>query len=845
MISIGFVSAGGGRYYTELAREDYYLSGGESPGEWHDNAAARRFGLTGTVEKSQLENLFDGYDAARSKPLVQNAGDDTRRAAIDVCFSAPKDFSTLWAVAGREGQNELEAAFHRAVHRTLEHINEHCGWTRRGQGGYDREKVDLLISTFTHRSSRAQEPQFHCHALLINACERSDGTFGTIDAREMLAMKKAAGAYFRSALAHELSVPLERDPKAKFSFRIPGTPEALSDLWSSRSKSILEEIKEQGVSGARAKAMAALSTRQVKGHRALSELRDEWAAQAGEHGFSSLDVDKLLATKRHVLSPEEAKKLVDAAIESTVTELTRQEAHFSRHHLLRDACIATVDRGVDPKLIADRIEQALKQDRFVVLDAAKGRYTTRHIYEEIEGRALSIAKTMGETTSRAVRDRVIERALASAPQQLNDGQRDATLKILKGPDLVTVQGPPGSGKTTMLKVAKDALEKEGMKVVGLSPSNRAARELENSSGITCYTLDRFLYDQERTAGDAMKHHARMLVRAARGLSTWKQPTIDVGRRTTIVVDECSMADNEKLSKVLAHAERKGCRVVLIGDQRQLPAIGQGGLFREIHERAAPVGKGELTEIVRQKEAWARGAIETFGRGEVGEALKAYHERGFVQVAQTRAQSMDRLVRSWCERGVKNPKDHLMLAPTNAEVDQLNDRAQAARQAAGCLGWKFVTVGGEKIHEGERVLFTENKKQLGIINSEFGTVTKIDPLGMKVTVAVDGAKTPVTFSVWQFNAIKRGYAATVHRAQGMTLDQDAYILFGGTMQSREMTYVQISRARAGTHIFTDRKTTPDLNDIERQANRSVEKAAAHTIAREAQKHELSQRLDLSL
>ncbi|HEX8100715.1 MAG TPA: AAA family ATPase, partial [Actinomycetota bacterium] len=107
---------------------------------------------------------------------------------------------------------------------------------------------------------------------------------------------------------------------------------------------------------------------------------------------------------------------------------------------------------------------------------------------------------------------------------------------------------------------------------------------------------KFLYDQEKGTKDAVKHHARMLAREAMGLSTWKQQKIDVGRRTTIVVDECSMADNEKLAKVLDCAEKKGCRVVLIGDQRQLPAIGQGGLFREIHDRATPEAKAELTEI---------------------------------------------------------------------------------------------------------------------------------------------------------------------------------------------------------------------------------------------------------
>lgn len=844
-MSVGFVSAGGGRYYTDLAREDYYLSGGESPGEWHDNGAARRFGLTGVVERHHLENLFDGYDPNGSKGLVQNAGDEKRRAAVDLCFSAPKDFSTLWAVADEEERKRLEAAFHRAVDKTLGYINDECGWTRRGQGGYDREKVDLLVAKYVHRSSRAQEPQFHCHALCMNVCQRADGTFGTIDAGPMLSLKKVSGAFFRSALANELGVPLERDPKAKFSFRIPGTPEGLSDEWSTRSKEVQAEIKKQGTDGAWAKALAALSTRMVKGHRALSELRDEWAAQAAAHGFSARDVETILGDRRQELTPEQRTKQIDSAIEAGVKDLTRQEAHFSKHHLLRDVCVATVDKGIDPALIKERVDHALKQERFVELDPERGRFTTRHIYEEIEGRALAAAKEMSGMSSRTVSDRKLEKALADCPQELNAGQRDATTKIVQGPDMVTVQGPPGSGKTTMLKVARDAIERSGGDVIGLCPTNRAARELKDSSGINCYTLDKFLYDQEKGAKEAIKHHATMLAREAMGLSTWKQPKIDVGRRTTIVVDECSMADNEKLAKVLEHAQNKGCRVVLIGDQRQLPAIGQGGLFREIHERMSPEAKGELTEIVRQKDPWTRAAIQAFGRGEIKEAMKEYEARGFVSVSENRDEAMGRLVGAWSVRGMNNPKDHLMLAPTNAEVNALNDMAQKTRLLAGELGWKSVTVGGEKIHENDRVLFTENKKQLGIINSEFGTVTDIDQRRMRLTVQVDGADRPVSFSLAQFDGLKRGYAATVHRAQGMTLDQNSYILFGGTMQSREMTYVQISRARADTFLFTDKATTAELGDIDRQASRSVEKTAAQTVSREAQKPAMTQELRLSL
>src|SRR5512135_2320874 len=148
MLSIGMVTAKGGRYYTELARTDYYVRGGESPGVWHDNAAAVQFGLTGIVAKEDLEKLFDGYHPKTREELAQNHGKPDRRAAVDLCFSVPKDVSTLWAVSDEPERRRIEASFNNALGQTLDFVNENFAYTRRGQGGYEREKVALLLGVF-------------------------------------------------------------------------------------------------------------------------------------------------------------------------------------------------------------------------------------------------------------------------------------------------------------------------------------------------------------------------------------------------------------------------------------------------------------------------------------------------------------------------------------------------------------------------------------------------------------------------------------------------------------------------------------------------------------------------
>src|SRR5262249_21929102 len=181
-----------------------------------------------------------------------------------------------------------------------------------------------------------------------------------------------------------------------------------------------------------------------------------------------------------------------------------------------------------------------------------------------------------------------------------------------------------------------------------------------------------------------------------------------------------------------------------------------------------------------------------------------------------------LIEAWKKEGIERPKESLIIAQTNAEVHRLNAAAQEARREAGKLGWRNLRVGsGETIHVGDRVLFTENRKDISplVVKSQFATVTHIDMVRRKVTVEIDGPKptvgekvkhhatmllrtalneinrqyrlpirklsNTVTFSLREFNDLRLSYAVTTHRSQSMTLDRDVFILAGGSMQGFEM------------------------------------------------------------
>ena len=465
MLTIGMVTARGGRYYTGLVvrpDSDYYAGGGESPGRWHENRAAEAERFRGEVVKEDIERLFDGYHPKTGEQLAKNHGRDDRRAAIDMCFSVPKTVSALWAAADEPRRRELEQAFGRALDKTLAYVNAECGYTRRGQGGYEREKVDLLIAIYIHRQSRVQEPQIHAHCLVLNSARREDGTLGTIDAGPLLAAKKTIGAFFRSALAAELKIGLEPDPKTKFSFRVAGVPEMLADRWSSRGQEIEEAAREREVTGGKAKAAIALETRKAKDEQPLSKMLPEWQKTAQTYGFTARDVERIFQQRRPELTPKQAEKIIDAAIEQSLAKHTSEQAHFSGHDLLTDACVATVSRGIDPGTVRARVEETLREQRFASLGRHREqeRFATVDMYHAIEERALEVAKRLGERHTHVVSERRVEKAIAKEPR-LNEGQREAVRTVCRGADLTIILGPPGSGKSTLLEVARKAIEKQG------------------------------------------------------------------------------------------------------------------------------------------------------------------------------------------------------------------------------------------------------------------------------------------------------------------------------------------------------------------------------------------------
>lgn len=323
-ISKPMSGAGQGNYYLGLAREDYYVAGGEPPGKW-EGKGAELFGLTGKVEPETLRSLLGGYSPDGVRPLAQNAGKPDRQSGWDLTFSSPKSVSVLWALSDRNIREQIQAAQQHSVAVALGYLEEVGGLTRRGKGGGKLERTPLIFATFEHSTSRALDPALHTHALLLNIAQRRDGTTGSLYSKEIFRHKMAAGELYRAELASELTrtLGLQIEPQ-KSGFHIGGVPESLCREFSKRRRDIETRLQETGHSGAIASKIAALDTRKAKISVPRQELFKDWAETGETHGWGREEA-KNLCRSDNKKQPGKAK--AEALIRS---ELSRHASSSAR-----------------------------------------------------------------------------------------------------------------------------------------------------------------------------------------------------------------------------------------------------------------------------------------------------------------------------------------------------------------------------------------------------------------------------------------------------------------------------------------------------------------------------------
>ncbi|PYE85237.1 AAA family ATPase, partial [Phyllobacterium leguminum] len=252
-------------------------------------------------------------------------------------------------------------------------------------------------------------------------------------------------------------------------------------------------------------------------------------------------------------------------------------------------------------------------------------------------------------------------------------------------------------------------------------------------------------------------------------------------------------------RVLSHAAEAGAKVVLVGDPQQLQAIEAGAAFRSIHDRHGGV---EISEVRRQREDWQRDATRDLASGRAGAAIHAYDRHDMLHSAETREQARGDLIARWDrDRQAEPDKSRIILTHTDAEVRELNEAARERMREAGDLGEDVrVTVerGARGFASGDRVMFLQNERGLGVKNGTLGTIEEVSTKSM--TVRTDDGRS-VDFDLKDYNRIDHGYAATIHKAQGMTVDRTHVLATPGL--DAHSSYVALSRHRDGLDLHYGR------------------------------------------
>lgn len=497
-----------------------------------------------------------------------------------------------------------------------------------------------------------------------------------------------------------------------------------------------------------------------------------------------------VAEQRSIARENGARIVADPAL--ALSTLTHQRATFTE----RDVATFLTTRTDGAEQFQAALLRVMSADAVVGLDArehGEGRYTTREMLQ-IERQMFDRASDMAKRSRHSVTPLRRDAALQGA--SLSHEQRRAFEYILAPGDLKAVVGVAGSGKSTLLAAAREAWESQGFHVQGATLSGIASENLERASGIGSRTL-------------ASLEHG------------WARDRDRLGERSVLVIDEAGMVGTRQLARVLEAADAARAKVVLLGDPEQLQAIEAGAPFRGV---LATVGGTTLEEVRRQQQLWQREATRQLATGRADEALASYEKHRLIHARDTRLEARTALLADW-ERGRAREGTQLMLAHTRADVRELNEAARELLKAQGALhdGRTFQTDRGEReFAEGERIYFLRNERSLGVKNGSLGTILQVQ--GDQLRVRLDGdARAEVTVDTKQYRHLDHGYAATIHKGQGSTVER-AFVLATPSFD-RHLTYVALSRHRESAEVYFAREDFVDRDALKASLGRGRPKDLA--------------------
>jgi len=811
---------------TWIIREAEMVAGDETP----DRIEAERRANDSRVTE----------EWARREAAMRRAGERRSVAGFDLTFSPPKSLSVLWAAADPAGREVIWAAHHEGVEAALAYLEREAAWSRTGHDGIRQvDTTGWVVASFDHRMSRTGDVQIHTHNAVLNRVRCADGQWRSLDSRAIYRAAASAGALYdrvrEAALERDLGVRHEvrKDGGPR---EIVGVDEEVCRLFSSRRTQIKGRLEEMVTAYreahgteptqwvlARMSDWATLQTRHKKeGSETTAEALARWGAETKDRVGGSLAEVWARATDARLFydtdldpapQPTDEEVLADAVetVEATHSTWTRYDlaravtlalpvrAESTPTDLLAriDALVASAigasatELGVislahpSPFEVPDRLHRVSDGESVYTAHGTERFATTGGM--AAERRVLAAAQ---RADGPVVAGRRVGRVLRGAGLGLD--QELAVRAVLGSGRLVqAVLGPAGVGKTFTMATLARAWSSPGHAVMGLAPSETAARVLGDAAGIHALNTAKLCWEHANRSAEEKAEAA------------WRYE-FGISSGDLVILDEAAMASRSVLDDVVALTTGAGAKLVLMGDHHQLDAPEASGLFAHLVET---VGATELTEVRRFGAAWEAGASLRLRAGDVG-VLEDYELRSRIiggAAEEMEAAVLDAALADWA-RGL----GVFVLADSNEAAAVLSGRFRDALVSAGRVD-DTATVAladGNRAGAGDRIVTRLNDRTNAtsagswVANRDHWEVIAVHGDGVSVArLDADGQLSGDRVELetgYLAQATQLAYAGTVHAAQGGTRDVTHALVSSGT--SRAGLYVALTRGRLANHAY---------------------------------------------
>jgi conjugative relaxase-like TrwC/TraI family protein len=791
-------------------------------------------------------------DDAELKSFVAKVAKPARQpvAGVDLVFTPVKSVSVLWALGDEWVRQQVLEAHEAAWRCAFAYIEREAALTRTGAAGVAQvDTRGLVAAAFDHPDSRTGDPNLHTHVAVSAKVQGLDGKWRALDLRVLHAMAVSASETYNTAIEDELRArlgvrfverPTGRDKRPVR--EIDGIPSALLTAFSSRRTQVESGYREalaryRDAHGHdaprhvqyRLAQEATLANRPDKDRlRSWAHARREGLAQArevlgrGPFGRGG-DVE---ATIRAVLEQRvpawhgEEPDLADLARQA-VEAVAEARSTWTRWHIEAEVQRLTRPLAVPPEardaLVAEVTARALAGECLLLaapdtnpepagLRRCDGesvycvhgmaRYTSERLILAVEDRLLAAAE---EHTCVGTADPVLDAArawLEASHGWLFDGaQVDLACSfVCDDRRLVVGVGPAGTGKTTAMQLTAAALAADGRRLVAVAPSAKAAAVLGKEIGVPATTLAKLLHAHHETPGATISGD------------------LNLRAGDVVLVDEAGMAGTPALGRLLELSARSGALLRLLGDPMQLSAVEAGGALRLLAQESEAA---ELDRVHRFADPQEAQATLQLRRG-LPSAVGFYEAHARLDEGGRQAMVED-VYDAW-RQDVLAGRASLMVSASAREVADLSSRARIDRIAAG-----EVEPDGLVLHDGNRAgpgdvvvtranrrLLTVHGRRDFVKNGDLWQVTERLPNGDLNVRSLNHAGRVRLPAAYAAAHVELGYATTVHRAQGMTVDT-CHVLVDKSM-CRESLYVAMSRGRLANraYVVTDEALEVDLH-----------------------------------